>query len=337
MDFHILDPVHNSMKIWFIYRLLLRQHNNLTRRTSIINMKTEQEIIEELQAELEQCRTKINTLEKQKDEFQNYFEIFIQNAGDILFIYNLKTWKTEFISPSIKNITGFSVEEALDHTLDQVMTKESFDFIKPLKMQRAEQLLKNEISNKLYTDELVNLKKDGTTYCTECNDLYTTKKDGTPIIVGILRDIDQRKKLEHSLKNTNARLSKIISQKDKLFSIIGHDLKNSTGNIMGLLEILDADYDNMSSAAIKEIISLSLKTSIGLNNILLDLLEWGLTSSGDIEVSKTEIRLEEMLQEVYNQMEYHAVKKDITITIQNNLSTVFSDKNLLKPILRNLI
>ncbi|PLX05605.1 MAG: hypothetical protein C0598_14175 [Marinilabiliales bacterium] len=300
-------------------------------------MKTEIEIIRDLTNELNHYRSENRLLKKQKEEYQNYFEIFIQNAADVLFIYNLKTWKTEFISPSIKTITGYTIEEALNHTLDQVMTKDSFDHIVPLKKERIEQLLNGEIHSKLFIDELIHLKKDGSEYFSESYDFYTTKKDGTPIIVGILRDVDERKKLEIAQKETNKRLSKIIAQKDKLFAVIGHDLRGPIGSVMGLLEVLEFEFDKQSETDRKRIIKSSLNGINNVYNLLNDLLEWGKISNESIKIEKERFNIQAILDDVYRLMSPIASNKNISINFQLSNFIINCNKNVIKVILRNLL
>lgn len=64
--------------------------------------------------------------------------------------------------------------------------------------------------------------------------------------------------LRHSnimLTNYSNKLNKTLAKKDKLFSIISHDLKSPFTGILGLSEILKTDYNNLTHEEITEVVS----------------------------------------------------------------------------------
>ena len=170
-------------------------------------------------------------LENKNGDQQNYLEIFTENAADILFIHNLTDCRVEYISPSIEKITGYTVEEALKHELHEVMTEESYNYIAPLQKERTRKLLAGEIKHELYVEELVHLKKDGSKFYSETLDLYTTKNDGTPIIVGVLRDVTERKELQLSLIKKNEELESAKKDLEYLNNKIEKELFSASINL----------------------------------------------------------------------------------------------------------
>ena len=77
-------------------------------------------------------------------------------------------------------------------------------------------------------------------------------KDGNVIgLVGISRDITSGKLAEEKLAKYSQELNELNANKDKLFSIIAHDLRGPFTPLLGLSEIIAIDFDTLSSEEIK--------------------------------------------------------------------------------------
>jgi len=61
-------------------------------------------------------------------------------------------------------------------------------------------------------------------------------------MVGITRNIEERKKMELEVLQSREGLRKANSTKDKFFSIIAHDLKNPIASLLRVCEVLVDDY-----------------------------------------------------------------------------------------------
>lgn len=151
-----------------------------------------------------------------------------------------------------------------------------------------------------------------------------------PVITSF-NDITELKKQEKSLKELNAT-------KDKLFSVMAHDLRNPVSAIIGFAEILQ-EYNRQNNTekvdAIGEKISLVAKQTIEL---LSNLLTWSGTQSGRIQFSPVNVKSTAIIGEVISQLEHSAYQK--SLKIYNNVASetmVYADVNMLSTIFRNLI
>ena len=65
-------------------------------------------------------------------------------------------------------------------------------------------------------------------------ELYSgkVKYEGQNVIYTIIHDITDRKIAEEKIKNSQKELQLLNAQKDKLFTIISHDLKGPIGNFL---------------------------------------------------------------------------------------------------------
>ncbi|MFD1292890.1 sensor histidine kinase [Lutibacter holmesii] len=158
----------------------------------------------------------------------------------------------------------------------------------------------------------------------------------TPIfILFIFKEKDSKR-----IENNNLELQKLNESKNKLFSIIAHDLKGPLGNLQQIGELLWKDeeahkIDNKTKKILTENI---YKTSKKTFNLLDNLLKWASTNSGNIEVNATKINLKNIIEEIISFYKTNTMVKNITIEHQlNNDILVLADYNMIHTIIRNLI
>jgi PAS domain S-box-containing protein len=270
---------------------------------------------------------------KFKTVFENFPEgiILIDETGTVT------EWNS-FIAAK----TGIPVEMAVGKQLwDLQFSLLSEDWKQMYPLTRLKQIWSNILSS-LSKDQIVSkegqyLSRDGSLVLTE--DLIFVIEFGEKKSLGIIqRDLTARRNAEIALKESEKKLKLLNSTKDKIFSIIGHDLRSPFNAITGFSELLKEslkDRDNANSEKYLEaIISSAEHTSWLLNN----LLTWARNELGMIPFNPVKISLYKTVKEVMELLESSANLKEI-IVINNTPATemVFADKNLLGTILQNLI
>lgn len=156
-----------------------------------------------------------------------------------------------------------------------------------------------------------------------------------------IKDKKHRELLEaknKEIKQKAESLSELVATKDKLFSIIGHDLKNPFNAIMGFSNLLTDDYENLSDEQrIKYLNHISNATNKA-TNLLENLLIWSSSQKGEIKIKLEEIGVEECINE---QVEiYKNAIKHKNITIENKVNTqqkIMSDRNMVCLVFRNIL
>lgn len=129
-----------------------------------------------------------------------------ENVSDIIWLFNLSTMKFSYVSPSVHHIIGFTPEEFVQLSLDRHLPPQSFEYIM--------QLLADEIQHDQERDparsrslELQELRADGSYVEMEIKASFLRNPEGKPIeILGVSRDITDRKRLERDLKETLSEL-----------------------------------------------------------------------------------------------------------------------------------
>ncbi|MGE5458346.1 MAG: PAS domain S-box protein, partial [Methanococcaceae archaeon] len=155
---------------------------------------------------------------------------------------------------------------------------------------------------------------------------------------GIFRDITERKEAELLLKKNAAELKELNSTKDKLFSILAHDLRGPLGGFMNLTETIFTNLDELTKREITEYSSAMHVTSKKVFSLLTNLLEWSKLQTGKMEEKPVRFNLFSAVESTQNLFASSASVKSINIIneVCHN-GYVFADKNLVSVILRNLI
>jgi PAS domain S-box-containing protein len=150
-------------------------------------------------------------------------------------------------------------------------------------------------------------------------------------LLTVMQDITEIKQVENQLKELNAT-------KDKLFSIIAHDLKNPFNTILGFSELLSENirsYDIEKSEQFIEHINSAAKSTL---NLLDNLLAWAKTQTGEMNIKPERLLLQPIIQEMVDVSTSSATIKGITInSFQSDHVAVLADQNMLQTILLNLI
>jgi two-component system, sensor histidine kinase and response regulator len=134
----------------------------------------------------------------------------------------------------------------------------------------------------------------------------------------------------------NQELQILNASKDKLFAIIGHDLRSPLNSLKGLLEL--ANNQHISP---EEFRLLAAKLSIGVEYAHLtlnNLLEWANTQMQGLITERSEINLHQIAQENINLLSSTAATKQIQLINQiAPHSEAFADPNHISLVFRNLI
>lgn len=149
--------------------------------------------------------------------------------------------------------------------------------------------------------------------------------------IGVGYDISELKDNQQKLKDLN-------KTKDKFFSIISHDLKAPFNTIIGFADILLKKFDTLSKEKQLKYIDQIYKSSRGMHQLLLNLLDWARTQSGTIEVSEESFNIKEIVNNVFGILSLQADGKAISLVDNiNDELMVVADKSMTNTIIQNLV
>ncbi len=165
--------------------------------------------------------------------------------------------------------------------------------------------------------------------------LWVSLVCGYFFIIGLILLVNQR--LNSKQKNMIEELELLNATKNRLFSIIGHDLRGQIGNMVEILKLInDGIVDEEKQK--KEIIPELLKVSGFTLNLLENLLIWAKNQREDTSINKELFDINEIIIKSMEINKINADKKKILL--QNDLEEkvlINADKEMITTVLRNLI
>lgn len=154
----------------------------------------------------------------------------------------------------------------------------------------------------------------------------------------ILRGYLTKKENNSKLKHLNKQLQELNTKKNKLFSIIGHDLKNPFNAIINSSKELSDSYDNYSKEEQLEILNIITKSSEAAHNLLENLLLWARSQMDTILLQKKCFYIKDAINETINVLSHQALSKKVKIILQTDEShTVYADYFTVSTVIRNLL
>lgn len=153
-----------------------------------------------------------------------------------------------------------------------------------------------------------------------------------------LSDISKLKMNEKALMESENRLRELNATKDKLFSILSHDLKGPFTSIVGFSELLIEDIRKKNFDEIENFAKVIIDSSENAMNLLTNLIEWSRLQTGRIKFNPEEFDINIIISEVLDLLLASASQKSIIINsdIPPRLN-VFADKFMIGTVLRNII
>ncbi|PIB31239.1 sensor histidine kinase [Maribacter sp. 4G9] len=135
------------------------------------------------------------------------------------------------------------------------------------------------------------------------------------------------------LENQNGELIKVNKLKNKLFSLITHDVRAPLINLKQIVDIMENEIVDekmkMFTGKLKSDISYKITMVNGL-------LQWSYQQLEGVTLNKQECDLQSTFYSIKKEFEKMANDKQIDIEINVSCKTIFIDKNMLLVVLRNL-
>jgi signal transduction histidine kinase len=148
--------------------------------------------------------------------------------------------------------------------------------------------------------------------------------------VALENEIKQRQQVETALRKAN-------SDKDKLFTIISHDLTSPFHILLGNSKLMLNQMEHLSKSDLQEMADHIHKSARTMHNLLRNLLTWARLQQGRIEHDPRSVELRYLAENTMALLEEVAFCKKIrlTNTIEADLF-VHADERMIETVIRNL-
>lgn len=148
----------------------------------------------------------------------------------------------------------------------------------------------------------------------------------------------ERKRVEQEREKLIDKLSELNASKDKLFSLISHDLRGPFNSLLGFSEILNSEYDSLTDDEIKEYLKVIYESTQNLYGMTNNLLQYSRFQMGRVEFNAEKLDLDKIVTNNVKLLRGNIVKKDINIFkhVEQD-SYINADEDMINSVIQNLL
>ncbi len=174
-------------------------------------------------------------------------------------------------------------------------------------------------------------------YSSELTYGYKEKEILEVISYAISRAIE-RKKVDQERGKLIDELKQLNTSKDKLFSLISHDLRSPFNSLLGFSEILTTEYDLLTDVEIKEYLNVIYESSKNLYSMTNNLLQFSRFQMGRTEFKPEKLYIKKIILENVSLLKGNIVKKQLNLSVNIDAEAeIFADEEMINSIVQNLI
>lgn len=153
--------------------------------------------------------------------------------------------------------------------------------------------------------------------------------------------LQQRKKIlaqSEQLVESQKALMAVNAMKDKMFSIIAHDLRGPLGNLRSILDIAMNDDGEDEENSPEKLLPVMAELTQMTFELLENLLHWSISQRGLQQAEMQLFLVDPIIEDIIKLTKSQADKKQLKINLKiPPITSVFADINMVKTVFRNLI
>ena len=138
-----------------------------------------------------------------------------------------------------------------------------------------------------------------------------------------------------AILSQSKNLEEINAVKDKLFSIVSHDLKDSVTSIKGFIDLLKDG--SLTSDEFNELVPELSENADNASLLLFNLLNWSKSQMESLEPKPEYLNLKDVFTEKLKLVEQKIEKKKIILVNETKDDTIFADRSMVEIIIQNLL
>jgi len=143
---------------------------------------------------------------------------------------------------------------------------------------------------------------------------------------------------EAELKENYKLLEEANKSKDKLLSIIAHDLKGPMSSVSGLLTMLTKDYDDFTEKQRKDYLRICQENTSTTYQLIETILAWAQSQNNHKNISPELLNAKELIQGSIASLQPVAAVKNIKLSnIVKESQLLYADPDMITTIVRNIV
>lgn len=147
--------------------------------------------------------------------------------------------------------------------------------------------------------------------------------------------LKQEKIRNEAILEQTHHLEEVNQVKDKLFSIVSHDLKDSISSIKAFLDLLKED--SISKEEFNDLIPELSENANNASSLLFNLLNWSKSQMQNLEPKAELFNIQEVFRTKMALVEQKVEDKHIVLIDESQRDFVYADKSMIEIVIQNLI
>ena len=290
-----------------------------------------------------QLQAEVERRKKAEDEAQLAAQVF-HNSSDAMTVTDAEN-NIIAINPAFTRLTGYAPEEIIGKNPNILSSGRQDAYFY--------QVMWESISATGHWDgELWNRHKNGHIFAEKLTINTIYRDDGSvDRRIAVFSDITKKKLTQEKLAlqavelrelvekeaQLNARLSQEIAVKNRLFSIISHDLRSPFTLLTGMTQTMIGRADRYTKAELVEKAGIVNRVSKSVYNAVENLLEWSRAQLEGEQLDIRQVALKGIVAETLDLLAPVAAEKGVKIHSAIGDQAIFVDHHVLLIILRNLV
>jgi PAS domain S-box-containing protein len=274
-------------------------------------------------------RAKLATAEALRESEERYRSV-VSEIDEVIFRTDA-TGRWTFLNPAWTQITGFSVEETLDTTVQSA--------IHPDDLADAAAQCQGLIDNTAdyCRHEVRYVTKNGGARWVEVHARATRAADGSLIgTAGVIRDVTERRQVEDALRAAREAAEAASRAKSEFLSRMSHELRTPLNAILGFGQLMELEA---ASPTERENADQILKAGRHLLSLINEVLDITGIEAGRLRISAEPVRVVDVVDEVVALISPLTTPRGIVLNVDRARIAdhyVQADRQRLKQVLLNL-
>lgn len=190
----------------------------------------------------------------------------------------------------------------------------------------------------IFADKSNSLQKKAKKLADEVSEVKNHLEDlvevRTTELQSVSRELERQKK---KLESTNKDLVASMNARNRLFAIIGHDVRAPIGYNLQALEML-IDNPEIPAKERNELLKMMASASEVTYNLLDNLLVWGRSQTGKLKATPVRVQLFELIHESLELINIGLKEKDLKVKLDVDENHYLeADRDQLYIVIRNLV